>query len=457
MESSTKVPEAVAALHAGFDALSDDVIAGLRAQLPSYAALSADRLRPRVAAALRNGLTLVQRWSDEARRSPRGATSGGDRTYDLPAGHLDEVTTLAGSLPVEDIISAYRIGSEIVWRRFGEEMAARHATAEDLLPIAETLRAWANATTLRIVRSCGTGNRGRTMTDRGRAALVRALLLGEARPDAPGDGSLDDAYDGSVLRTPFRARLPHLPGADASGPALPEAHAADRHSSGPAPTGAAGPPSAARHFPAPADSGDGVLAHVVELLRPWLALDATGRPLVTTVDGDAAGLLAGRPDGLCRGLVVGLGTPAPASGIATEFTHATQALRAAVGSGLTGVHTREELGLRATVVAMPAVGEALVRLRLAPLAERGEEGAQLAEAAAAYLRQGMRLEAAARLLYVHPNTLRNRLRRFEECTGTNLRDPADLAEIWWALTHRRIHGTAPDDTPPPAGNVKAAT
>ncbi|MGW9043842.1 PucR family transcriptional regulator [Streptomyces lydicus] len=438
MESSTKVPEAVAALHAGFDALSDDVIEGLRTQLPSYAALSADRLRPRVAAALRNGLALVQRWSDEERRSPRGAASGGDRTYDLPAGHLDEVTALAGSLPVEDIISAYRIGSEIVWRRFGEEMAARHATAEDLLPIAETLRAWANATTLRIVRSCGTGNRGRTMTDRGRAALVRALLLGEARPDAPGDGSVDDAYDGSVLRTPFRARLPH-PGADASGPTLPAA------------------PAAGRHSPGPAGSGDGVLARAVELLRPWLARDAAGRPLVTTVDGDAAGLLAGRPDGLCRGLVVGLGTPVPASGVATAFTHATQALRAAVGSGLTGVHTREELGLRATVVAMPAVGEALVRLRLAPLAERGEEGAQLEEAAAAYLRQGMRLEAAARLLYVHPNTLRNRLRRFEECTGTNLRDPADLAEIWWALTHRRIHGTAPDDAPQPPGNANVTT
>ncbi|WP_244303895.1 PucR family transcriptional regulator [Streptomyces lydicus] len=442
MESSTKVPEAVAALHAGFDALSDDVVEGLRAQLPSYAALSADRLRPRVAAALRNGLTLVQRWSDEARRSPRGAASGGDRTYELPAGHLDEVTALAGSLPVEDIISAYRIGSEIVWRRFGEEMAARHATAEDLLPIAETLRAWANATTLRIVRSCGTGNRDRTSTDRGRAALVRALLLGEARPDAPGDGSVDAAYDGSVLRTPFRARLPHLPGADVAGPV---------------PTAGAGPGAAARHSPAPAGSGDGVLARAVELLRPWLALDAAGRPLVTTVDGDAAGLLAGRPDGLCRGLVVGLGAPAPASGAAAEFTHATQALRAAVGSGLTGVHTREELGLRATVVAMPAVGEALVRLRLAPLAERGEEGAQLEEAAAAYLRQGMRLEAAARLLYVHPNTLRNRLRRFEECTGTNLRDPADLAEIWWALTHRRVHGPAPDDAPQPPGNVKAVT
>lgn len=155
-----------------------------------------------------------------------------------------------------------------------------------------------------------------------------------------------------------------------------------------------------------------------------------------------AGLLTGRPAGLCRGLVLGLGAPAPASGLAAEFTRATQALRAAAGFGLVGAFTREELGLRATVVALPAVGEQLVGLRLAPLAERGEDGAQLEEAAAAYLQQGLRLEAAARTLYVHPNTLRNRLRRFEEITGTSLRDPADLAEVWWALTHRRIHGPA---------------
>lgn len=153
-----------------------------------------------------------------------------------------------------------------------------------------------------------------------------------------------------------------------------------------------------------------------------------------------AGLLVGRPAGLCRSLILGLGAPVPAAGVATEFTRATQALRAAAGFGLVGAFTREELGLRAAVVALPAVGEQLARLRLAPLDERGEDGAQLAEAAAAYLRQGLRLEAAARTLYVHPNTLRNRLRRFEEITGTNLRDPADLAEVWWALTHRRLHG-----------------
>jgi DNA-binding PucR family transcriptional regulator len=39
---------------------------------------------------------------------------------------------------------------------------------------------------------------------------------------------------------------------------------------------------------------------------------------------------------------------------------------------------------------------------------------------------------------VHPNTLRHRLRRFDESTGADLRRPADLVELWWALERRRL-------------------
>ena len=51
--------------------------------------------------------------------------------------------------------------------------------------------------------------------------------------------------------------------------------------------------------------------------------------------------------------------------------------------------------------------------------------------------EGMRVEDAARALHVHPNTLRHRLRRFEETTGATLRKPSDLVELWWALERRR--------------------
>jgi DNA-binding PucR family transcriptional regulator len=52
----------------------------------------------------------------------------------------------------------------------------------------------------------------------------------------------------------------------------------------------------------------------------------------------------------------------------------------------------------------------------------------------------MRVDDTARALHVHPNTLRHRLRRFEETTGTTLRDPRHMVELWWALERRRLAG-----------------
>ena len=43
-------------------------------------------------------------------------------------------------------------------------------------------------------------------------------------------------------------------------------------------------------------------------------------------------------------------------------------------------------------------------------------------------------------LHVHPNTLRHRLRRFEEATGASLRSATEVMELWWALERRRLVG-----------------
>jgi hypothetical protein len=365
-----------------------EAVAALHADLDQLVELVAGRLRTRLPsyAAIPPGLLKLR-----VRRALAGGISAVRRLAQLPGSDLD--FGQRGAWPpeyaprVEDVIAAYRIGVDTVWSRFQAEMAKRQAPAEELLAIGESVWAWAGAITVHLVRRAnGDGQRA----DRRREAYVRTLLLDPAAAAADGDG-----LDQAAVRLPFRAR---------------------------------------------SVSGGTVPAEVVELLRPWLAVDATGGALVTVVDGDVAGLLVARPCGLRRHLVVGLGAGVEPYRLAAEFTQATQALTTAVGFGLVGVFTREELGLRAAVVSAPALGRQLVEQRLAPLQERGEEGAQLEEAVAAYLRYGMRVEAAARKLFVHPNTLRNRLRRFEEATGTSLRDPADLAEIWWALAHRRIHG-----------------
>jgi DNA-binding PucR family transcriptional regulator len=45
----------------------------------------------------------------------------------------------------------------------------------------------------------------------------------------------------------------------------------------------------------------------------------------------------------------------------------------------------------------------------------------------------MHVERSAERLFVHQNTVRYRIARFEELTGVSLRDPGVAFEVWWAL------------------------
>ena len=47
---------------------------------------------------------------------------------------------------------------------------------------------------------------------------------------------------------------------------------------------------------------------------------------------------------------------------------------------------------------------------------------------------------------LHPNTLRYRLRRFEELTRCDLKDPDRRMEVWWALERARLDAAAATNT-----------
>ena len=51
---------------------------------------------------------------------------------------------------------------------------------------------------------------------------------------------------------------------------------------------------------------------------------------------------------------------------------------------------------------------------------------------------GGAIEAAARALYVHPNTVRYRLARASEACGRNINDPRDRYVVQVALTLGRL-------------------
>jgi DNA-binding PucR family transcriptional regulator len=63
---------------------------------------------------------------------------------------------------------------------------------------------------------------------------------------------------------------------------------------------------------------------------------------------------------------------------------------------------------------------------------------------AAYLENGSSVEAAARVLFVHPNTVRYRLRRVVDLSGLSPTDPRDAYTLRLALTLGRLF-------PPPSG------
>jgi len=67
-----------------------------------------------------------------------------------------------------------------------------------------------------------------------------------------------------------------------------------------------------------------------------------------------------------------------------------------------------------------------------------EAGGSLLETVDSYLQVGGVLETCARQLYVHPNTVRYRLRRVTELTGRNASDPRDALVLQVALAVGRL-------------------
>lgn len=82
----------------------------------------------------------------------------------------------------------------------------------------------------------------------------------------------------------------------------------------------------------------------------------------------------------------------------------------------------------------------LIEVAYAPLAE---SGITLLDTLSAYLETGGTLEGTARLLFVHPNTVRYRLRRVTDVCGLSPMVPRDRYTLQIALTLGHLHTAAP--------------
>ncbi|MEV6977415.1 helix-turn-helix domain-containing protein [Kitasatospora sp. NPDC093806] len=137
-------------------------------------------------------------------------------------------------------------------------------------------------------------------------------------------------------------------------------------------------------------------------------------------------------------LPVGVGSARPLARLHESLVEARRAARLATAFGLRRCVADGELPLHGAVLALPETGVRLVERCFGHTS--GARRSTLARTLDAYLRADGNAEQAGAELFVHPNTLRYRLRAFGTATGLDLARTEDALTAWWALRHLEATG-----------------
>jgi PucR family transcriptional regulator, purine catabolism regulatory protein len=127
-----------------------------------------------------------------------------------------------------------------------------------------------------------------------------------------------------------------------------------------------------------------------------------------------------------------------ATGAHLALLQAEQAVAIERGNGGKGKTTHfEDIGSYRFVLGQPESDiEAQAERALGALAEDEERYADLIKTLDAFIRLHGSVNAVARDLFLHRNTVRQRLRRIAQLTGANLQDPNDRLSLQLALLGR---------------------
>ncbi|WP_114855012.1 CdaR family transcriptional regulator [Brachybacterium sp. YJGR34] len=279
----------------------------------------------------------------------------------------------AAKVPVEEIVRGFRISIALIHERFVDLAISRRLPAEESVAGVRIMWGVADSFTTRIITEYHDLELEAAVRDaQRRVTAVGALLAGQA-PQGTGAPALVPG----VLYAALRCEVP------------PGAH-----------------PEQMRRRLADTGSLPGAPAIIVTDGRTCFGAVST-----TPTD---PGAPAGRGP---------FGTPAQ---LPVSDRTATDALHLARRLGRSGVQSLETLGWRLAAASRPDVWRHDAERFLTPLASQGDFGDELLAAVRAWAETGQSIPRAAAALVVHPNTVRYRLRRFQELTGTDLSDPDDL-------------------------------
>ncbi len=192
---------------------------------------------------------------------------------------------------------------------------------------------------------------------------------------------------------------------------------------------------------APCDWVSGIEGAFSSLHAPALADDVEGGlvgvvPVLESVD--AATSRAGGWQEL-RGGVFALGRPVHMGNLAASLEEARTVL-ASLEPGIAGCFDVRSRGWRLAVACIPWLGDLLGQSLVEPLHDSHGVGESLLVYVWAFLEHGRSYRDAAQALYVHENTLRNKVAKFEQITGRSLSDIDTCIELMWLRHDMALKG-----------------
>lgn len=151
--------------------------------------------------------------------------------------------------------------------------------------------------------------------------------------------------------------------------------------------------------------------------------------------GDAlTGVLGRSPPTSATSMTVGMAGPVHAEELDRAAAWARRAHGAAVAAGRQGVVPVTSVALPVALREAADIGQLVRRERLRGLDPDHPFAVEVATTVRHYLELDRMVDATAARLFVHPNTVRHRLKRFTQLTGLDLDATFEAVEAWWAVT-----------------------
>ena len=365
----------IATLSEQLPSIATEAVDQLRDRFDEYRHRAADELLPGVTEDLERALSaLSEHRAASARELEEAARIGADRA--------------AQQIPAEVMLQGFQVVRRVVWQRARTIAAAEKLSASVVVEIAEDIWAW-----LDDVVAAAAGAHRQYELDAARTDQVQRMLFVrglvhatisalEIRTRCAAWG-LDADADYSVFRAHPRGRI------------------------------------SVRSF-------EGQLDRAYR-----------GAPfLLARLDEDLVGIVPNLPRlGSGTQVVVGVGPARSLTHASDSYALASRALVACLALGEVGVHTNESLGLRAAVVTEADIGDDLTERLLTPVTSQGPEWEHTLRQ---YLLHDLAVRPTAVAMGLHPNTIRYRIRRYQELTGSDLSRVEDVVRLWWALQRQAV-------------------